>query len=259
MFTTIFYGITFTHCTEIEIIHQVEKNSNSRIDGNRPESRIYHFLNAFCITEFSELSDLKTCYKSDKSVNLCDGASIAIFHRLFLKKSIKRIRGGDFLRTLLNHSPERKFKIGVLGGSNYSLKEIVSSVHDIFPNSNIVYAYEPPFAEVSEYPIDRISQELKAAELDLCLVAIGTPKQDLLADLLSKQVDIDFFCIGAGLEFVLGRKKEAPKVLQSLGLEWLFRLINEPKRLGKRYLIGIPKFILVIISFYLVKGKLSNE
>lgn len=259
MDTTIFYDITFTHSTEKEIIYQIEKNSNARIVRAKPDSKIYHFLNAFCITEFNDSPDLKKCYQSNRSVNLCDGVSVAIFHRLFLNKSINRIRGGDFLRNLLNYSPERKFKIGVLGGSSDSLKGIVSSVHDIFPNSNIVYAYEPPFAEVADYPINSICQGLQAAELDLCLVAIGTPKQDLLADILSKQVDIDFFCIGAGLEFVLGRKKEAPKVMQNLGLEWLFRLISEPRRLGKRYLIGIPKFISIIFSFYLLKNISSKK
>jgi len=255
MFTTIFYDITFTHSTERDIIHQIEENSNARIAKTKPNSRVYHFLNAFCVTEFHDSPELKECYKSNRSVNLCDGVSLAIFHRLFLNTSVNRIRGGDFLRALLNFSPERKFKIGVLGGGSDSLKGIVSSVHDKFPNSNIAYAYEPPFSEVAEYPINSISQGLKAAELDLCLVAIGTPKQDLLAEILSKQVDIDFFCIGAGLEFVLGRKKEAPKVLQNLGLEWFFRLVSEPRRLGRRYLIGIPKFISLILSFYLLKNK----
>jgi N-acetylglucosaminyldiphosphoundecaprenol N-acetyl-beta-D-mannosaminyltransferase len=220
-----------------------------------PDSKVYHFLNAFCITEFHESNEIKNCYQDYKSVNLCDGISIAMSHKLFVGTSIKRIRGGDFLRTFLKSASNSTIRIGILGGNNNSIHEIISSVSSQFSNLKIVFAYEPPFTEISKYPIKEITKKLEAAKLDVCLVAIGTPKQDVLARILSEQVDIDFFCIGAALEFLIGSKKEAPKLLQNLGMEWLYRLSTEPRRLGKRYLIGIPKYLKVILNFYLVKGR----
>jgi N-acetylglucosaminyldiphosphoundecaprenol N-acetyl-beta-D-mannosaminyltransferase len=187
-------------------------------------------------------------------VNLCDGISIAISHKLFVHTSIKRIRGGDFLRTFFKSASNSTIRIGILGGKNNSMQEVISSINSRFSNLKIVFAYEPPFTEISKYPIKEITKKLKAAELDVCLVAIGTPKQDVLARILSEQVDIDFFCIGAALEFLIGSKKEAPKMLQDLGMEWLYRLITEPRRLGRRYLIGIPKYLKVVLNFYLIRG-----
>jgi N-acetylglucosaminyldiphosphoundecaprenol N-acetyl-beta-D-mannosaminyltransferase len=255
MITTSFFDIPFTHFTSEEIIQRIVKNSSVRKMKNTPESRVYHFLNAFCITEFHESNEIKKCYQDYKSVNLCDGISIAISHKLFVNTSIKRIRGGDFLRTFFKSASNSTIRIGILGGNNNSMQEIISSINSRFSNLKIVFAYEPPFTEISKYPIKEITKKLEAAELDVCLVAIGTPKQDVLARILSEQVDIDFFCIGAALEFLIGSKKEAPKMLQNLGMEWLYRLITEPRRLGRRYLIGIPKYLKVVLHFYLIKGR----
>lgn len=255
MITTSFFDIPFAHFTSDDIIQRIVKNSSVRKIKKTPESKVYHFLNAFCITEFHESNEIKKCYQDNKSVNLCDGISIAISHKLFVNTSIKRIRGGDFLRTFFKSVSNSTIRIGILGGNNNSMQEIISSINSQFSNLKIVFAYEPPFTEISKYPIKEITQKLEAAELDVCLVAIGTPKQDVLARILSEQVEIDFFCIGAALEFLIGSKKEAPKMLQNLGLEWLYRLITEPKRLGRRYLIGIPKYLKVVLNFYLIKGR----
>lgn len=255
MLTTNFFDIPFTHFTSEDIIQKILKNSSMRKIKKTPDSRVYHFLNAFCITEFHKSNEIKKCYLDSKSVNLCDGASIAISHKLFENTSIKRIRGGDFLRTFFKSASNTTIRIGVLGGNNNSIQEIITSINYQFSNLKIVFAYEPPFTEISKYPIKEITKKVETAELDVCLVAIGTPKQDVLARLLSEQVDIDFFCIGAALEFLTGSKKEAPKVLQNLGMEWLYRLSTEPRRLGKRYFLGIPKYLIIVLNFYLVKGR----
>jgi N-acetylglucosaminyldiphosphoundecaprenol N-acetyl-beta-D-mannosaminyltransferase len=89
---------------------------------------------------------------------------------------------------------------------------------------------------------------MRAAGADAVWVGLGAPKQDLMAARLR---DLDaaptIFCVGAAFDFVAGTVKRAPRWMQRTGLEWLHRLLSEPRRLWRRYVIGNPRFVAGVV------------
>jgi exopolysaccharide biosynthesis WecB/TagA/CpsF family protein len=100
-----------------------------------------------------------------------------------------------------------------------------------------------------------ILERIEALSPEVIVLGIGVPKQEIFAAKIASSIqNKTILCVGGFLEFYFGTKKRAPKMLRLVGMEWLHRLITEPGRLWKRYLIGIPAFL-----FQIVKLKLSTE
>jgi len=95
---------------------------------------------------------------------------------------------------------------------------------------------------------------------DVILIGMGVPKQELLAYELSEKVKVDLIiCVGNFFEFYFDTKKRAPELLRNSGFEWVFRILIEPKRLWKRYLIGIPLFLYRIYKMKLKFNKYISK
>jgi N-acetylglucosaminyldiphosphoundecaprenol N-acetyl-beta-D-mannosaminyltransferase len=246
------YPISLLDITQISEI--LNDSARDRLLGLEKKSNILHFLNAFCLTEATRDTGLEDCYKSINSINLVDGFSLSIVGRIFGNEHIRRIRGSDFTRKVLSGQRESKLRLGLIGGSKYTIGELQKNLELRFEGLEFEMVYSPPFADVRSFPILEIANELEMKKIDLCLIAIGTPKQDQLAKLLGNLCSSDFACIGAAIDFVSGMKKECPRWLSKIGLEWLFRLISEPKRLWKRYTIGIVQFLELVVSFHISKN-----
>ena len=92
--------------------------------------------------------------------------------------------------------------------------------------------------------------EINASNSDILFLGLGSPYQEKFISLYGKILNVPLqIAIGSGIEFLSSVRKRAPLMLQRLGLEWLFRLLNEPKRLWKRYLIGIPVFMFKVLCY----------
>ena len=90
--------------------------------------------------------------------------------------------------------------------------------------------------------------EIKKAEPDVIIIGMGIPNQEIFASRLSEHLsNKKIICVGNFLEFYLGTVKRIPRFFRNFGIEWIFRLITEPKRLWRRYVFGIPQFIISII------------
>ena len=105
-----------------------------------------------------------------------------------------------------------------------------------------------PFAPFDSHELDSLANFLGTKGPAIVWVGIGTPAQDVLASELAKRVDGVFMAVGAAFEFMAGLKPEAPEILSRLGLEWLFRLVSEPQRLWKRYLVGNSVFVYAVVK-----------
>ena len=115
-----------------------------------------------------------------------------------------------------------------------------------------------PFSPFDSDELDSLADSLRTASPAIVWVGIGTPAQDVLASELAKRVDGVFMAVGAAFEFMAGLKPEAPKILSWLGLEWLFRLGSEPKRLWKRYLVGNSVFVYAVVK-HAIKERLNLD
>lgn len=138
-----------------------------------------------------------------------------------------------FKATNHENSPYRHF---LLGGKPSTLDKLTSRFSNEFPNSQIAATYSPPFGDWPETETETIIEKIRASRANLVWVGLGCPKQEQWIaknkHLLPPAV---YFGIGAAFAFHAGETKQAPLLLQKLGLEWFYRLTTEPRRLFKRY------------------------
>lgn len=177
-----------------------------------------------------------------------DGISIVFYFRIFKKKIIKKISGYQIFIIQLNNISNKS--LFFLGSTMDNLKKIKSKIKNDFPLKD-VHIYSPPFEK--EFSPDenlKIINYINSKNPDILFVGMTAPKQEKWVYNNYKKLNVKkIICIGAVFDFYSGNKKRAPSILINFGLEWLHRLLSEPTRLAKRYLIGNLKFIYNIIKY----------
>ena len=184
-----------------------------------------------------------------------DGASIVLAFKFLRHKNIERIAGWDLF---LHEMDKLNRKGGVcffLGSSEETLRKIKAKAAGVYPDIRIETSSPPYKAEFSEEDNRRMIEAVNRAKPDLLWVGMTAPKQEKWAYAHLKELDVNgpIGTIGAVFDFFAGNIRRAPLWWQKHGMEWLYRLIKEPKRMWKRYIIGNTLFL-----GYLVKEKISN-
>ncbi|CUS97495.1 MAG: WecB/TagA/CpsF family glycosyltransferase [Candidatus Bathyarchaeia archaeon] len=181
---------------------------------------------------------------SSFDINLPDGVPIVWIGRLKGSKEMGRCSGVDFFQEIMITTKDKNIKHFLCGGKEGVPEKLKMVCEKKFGNKNIVGTYSPPFRDMSEEEIKILSNQINSLGADIVWVGLSTPKQEVFAYRLSKYLKVKFICtVGAAFDFHTGRVKRAPKFMQNIGLEWLYRLIKEPKRLFKRYAVVVPMFI----------------
>jgi N-acetylglucosaminyldiphosphoundecaprenol N-acetyl-beta-D-mannosaminyltransferase len=185
-------------------------------------------------------------YKSNyQSIDYCtaDGMPILIYFRYFKKiKKIDRIYGTDLMKKVLHKTQKQNHFL--CGTTPETLKKLEKKIREDYPKIKSLSTYSPPFAKVEVYQ-EELLKQLKKQATDVLWIGLSSPKQIILASYIKENLpDLKIFCVGAAFDFLSGQKKRAPRIIQKLALEWLYRLIQEPFRLSERYLYRIPLFLL---------------
>jgi N-acetylglucosaminyldiphosphoundecaprenol N-acetyl-beta-D-mannosaminyltransferase len=204
----------------------------------------YHLVNAYTTVLAQENSALG--YILQKDILICDGISMSILCKTQMK-FVNHIRGADLMRyvTSINSNSARHF---VLGGKRDVLDDLMTSLKKNNPAINIVGRFSPPFKDDFSEDYDTWAEVIGASGANIVWVGLGTPKQDFIVHALAKRLDSHVIAVGAAFDYLAGHVKESPIFFQIFGLEWMFRLFAEPKRLWKRYLIGNFKFLRLAIA-----------
>jgi N-acetylglucosaminyldiphosphoundecaprenol N-acetyl-beta-D-mannosaminyltransferase len=167
---------------------------------------------------------------------LADGMPMVWYSRLIGHALPERVAGADLIYALCQRAAERGQRVFLLGGAPGVAQAAAANLCRRWPNLQIVGAEAPPFRPLSAQEQADLVQRIRRRHADLLLVAFGQPKGELwLAEnyqALGVPVSVQ---VGATLDFVAGRIRRAPRWLQGLGLEWMFRAVQEPRRLGPRY------------------------
>jgi N-acetylglucosaminyldiphosphoundecaprenol N-acetyl-beta-D-mannosaminyltransferase len=130
------------------------------------------------------------------------------------------------------------------GGADGVAELLAQKLKEKFPKLPVAGTFTPPFRALNEMEIKHLSEKISTTKPDILWVGLSTPKQEkFMAEFLPK-LDVTLMLgVGAAFDFHTGRMKQAPRWMQRSGLEWLFRLGSEPRRLGKRYLRNNPWFV----------------
>ncbi len=172
-----------------------------------------------------------------------DGGPLSSVGRKRGFKNMERTTGPDYLQNILQLSSERKYKHYFYGGSEETLNKMCEKIRTEYPGVDIVGAVSPPFRELTGDE-DRVAiEEINKAAPDFIWVGLGAPKQEYWMAAHQGKVHGFMIGVGAAFDYIAGNIKRAPKLMQKLNLEWLYRLFQDPKRLFKRYFYSNPKFI----------------
>jgi len=131
----------------------------------------------------------------------------------------------------------------LFGSTPDVLAALQTAIARRWPGADIVGSESPPFRDLSHDQLRASVDRALAAGATVVWVGMGTPKQDLLIHRMAAMGDATFVAIGAAFDFIAETKTQAPRWMMKLGLEWLFRLVTEPRRLWKRYLVYNAKFL----------------
>ncbi|EYT62884.1 MULTISPECIES: WecB/TagA/CpsF family glycosyltransferase [Curtobacterium] len=203
-----------------------------------------HFVNAYTVSLTADERYLRL-FQSD-GLNIADGTPLAWIARR-AGGQVAHLRGPDAFRELLSSDPSHGIRHFLLGGSNASLARLEQAIARDYPDAVVAGSFSPPFTDFEPSDRELIDSLIRDSGANMLWVGIGTPKQDYEVQRLAERHPAVVLAVGAAFNFVSGDVVEAPKLWRRTGLEWLYRLSREPRRLWRRYLLGNVKFLLLAL------------
>jgi N-acetylglucosaminyldiphosphoundecaprenol N-acetyl-beta-D-mannosaminyltransferase len=164
-----------------------------------------------------------------------------------------RVYGPELMLRYNDRCAERGHRVWLYGGRDQgSLVQLALNLRKRHPGINIVGGYSPPFRALTAGEEDALVAQINEARPDVLWVGIGVPKQEKWMARMRERLDVPVMCaVGAAFDFHAGRISQAPSWMQERGLEWIYRIAQEPRRLLPRYLYFNPRFVLAFARQYL--------
>ena len=181
-----------------------------------------------------------------------DGRPIYWAQKLLGAKNAEQVRGMDLTYGLCDLAEAKAYKVGFYGGEATTLTAMSTELLTLYPKLNITYSCSPPFRNLSDVEKVADIKAINDSGVDFLFVGLGCPKQERWMADNKEQLNCVMLGVGAAFDFIAGNKSHAPEWMQKAGLEWLFRLTSEPKRLWRRYLMTNPRFIFYFLRQWLV-------
>jgi N-acetylglucosaminyldiphosphoundecaprenol N-acetyl-beta-D-mannosaminyltransferase len=166
-------------------------------------------------------------------------------------KNTSRVYGPTLALHVCEAAAKSGTSIALYGGTEESLVDFVNFLHKSFTGISIVCQISPPFRPLTTEEDLAYIQQIIDSGAKILLVGIGCPKQEFWMAAHQEQIQAVMLGVGAAFDFYSGRVRQAPSWMQKLGLEWLFRLLVEPRRLWKRYFKHNPRFVFFFLIQWL--------
>jgi N-acetylglucosaminyldiphosphoundecaprenol N-acetyl-beta-D-mannosaminyltransferase len=184
---------------------------------------------------------------------LPDGMPIIWASKLIGKKLKTKISGSDLFPALCKMAAENNYRVFFLGAKPGVAQKANEIIKRQYPQLNVVGVYSPPFGfEIVEEENQNIVKMVIEKKPDILFVGLGAPKQEKWIWKYKDEINVPVsIAVGASFDFVAGSVRRAPKWMQQIGLEWFFRLCQEPHRLWKRYLLGNIIFIWMVLKEFI--------
>jgi N-acetylglucosaminyldiphosphoundecaprenol N-acetyl-beta-D-mannosaminyltransferase len=166
-----------------------------------------------------------------------------------------RVYGPELMLRYSDRCAERGHRVWLYGGRDQgSLAQLALSLRRRHPGIQIVGGYSPPFRPLTRQEEDALIEQVNEAKPDVLWVGIGVPKQEKWMARMRAALDVPVMCgVGAAFDFHSGRISQAPTWMQEHGMEWLYRIAQEPRRLLPRYLWFNPRFVISVARQLLAK------
>lgn len=202
------------------------------------------------IVQLETNKELQSVY-ANASLILTDGKPLLWIAKWYGTPIKEKISGSDLFPLLCDMAAKEGFKMFFLGAAEGVAVKAAENLSKRYKGLQVVGAYSPPFGfERNADEMDKIKSMIKETEPHILIIGLGCPKQEKFMYHYSKEFGVPIsFGLGASFDFEAGNVKRAPKWMSNHGLEWLFRIIQEPKRMAKRYLVDDRKIFRLAIKY----------
>lgn len=191
------------------------------------------------------LMDTRTAYLANQDEGYCsvqnhslmtlpDGMPLVWFARMRGYTEVGKVSGKDFMDAIFAVSEQEGYTHYFYGGSGETIEKIQLNLKQKYPGLVVLGAVSPPFQPLEDFDIESLGNELNRIEPDFFWCGLGAPKQEMLISSLQQKVQ-GTFCVGVGLafEYFAGTVKRAPLWMQKRGLEWVYRLAQQPRNIQR--------------------------
>ncbi len=186
-------------------------------------------------------------------MTLADGMPLVWIGRCLAHLPVRRCYGPDLMLETLAAGCVCGVRHYFYGGADAGvLERLETRLRERFPTLQVAGRFSPPHRPLTPAERDAVVRDIQASRADIVWVGIGTPKQDYWVGEFRPLLDVPvLIAVGAAFNFHAGVVRQAPRWMMRFGLEWLFRLVMEPRRLWRRYLLGNPRFLLLLLHQWL--------
>jgi N-acetylglucosaminyldiphosphoundecaprenol N-acetyl-beta-D-mannosaminyltransferase len=182
-------------------------------------------------------------------MNCPDGMPLVWYGKRKAGKQVERVCGPDFLPAFCSATADRNFRHFFYGGAEGVAAKAARMLQQKNPGVQVAGVYSPPFRTLTMEEKQGIVDTINASRADVVWVCLGCPKQESWIDEFRKELNVPvLLAVGLAVDILAGSKKRAPRIMRSFGLEWFYRLCQEPQRLWRRYLIYNSIFLYRLLT-----------
>jgi N-acetylglucosaminyldiphosphoundecaprenol N-acetyl-beta-D-mannosaminyltransferase len=177
-----------------------------------------------------------------------DGIPLVWMMRLKGQRNQQRVYGPTLMLHILEAAAREYIPVGFYGSTSEVLTPLIQRLRAIDPELTVAFSFSPPFRQLTDVEDEDVIKEINQSGAKILFVGLGCPKQEAWMAAHRGRVRAVMIGVGAAFDFHAGRVSQAPLWIQKIGMEWLFRLAVEPRRLWRRYLFHNPRFIILAIA-----------
>ncbi|WP_375325928.1 WecB/TagA/CpsF family glycosyltransferase [Flagellimonas sp. GZD32] len=235
------FGLEINNISKSQLISELLRFAQAR----RPSYLCA--VNVHMLVEAQTDISLKKAIKNAQWA-VTDGVPVKWAFSYFNKVSQSRIAGMDITPELIEHCDEKQMTVSVFGNTEENLDIFQEYLTQNFGNVKIGRFISPPFRKLTVEETEKYVHEINDVGTNILFVSLGCPKQEKW--MLENSSDLSCVCLGIGnaINTVIGSEKRPPKFIQKLGMEWFYRLIQNPTRLFNRYFYTNSKFIALVLK-----------
>lgn len=175
-----------------------------------------------------------------------DGRPLVWALRWLGVRDASQVRGVDLVAHVAELAAREGVPVGLYGGTPEAVEELALALESRFPGIEVACRISPPFRDLGREEDERFTREISASGARVLLVGLGCPKQERWMATHRGRIPAVMLGVGAAFDFYTGRVPQAPRWMQSAGLEWIYRLYREPRRLWRRYARHNPRFMALL-------------
>lgn len=203
-----------------------------------------------CVATVNNVMEAHDCADFQRVMNQADlvtpdGMPLVWGLRLLGLSDAERVYGPDLTPALLEMASTNAVPVGFFGASPSTLAALRRILNQRYPQLQTAYFYSPPFRTLTIEEDREVVNEINRSGAKILFIGLNTPKQDYWMAAHRDRVQAVMIGVGAAFDFLAGTKRQAPRWMMRIGLEWFFRLVSEPRRLWKRYLKHNPRFVVL--------------